>query len=255
MNVGYASRLMRLPRDYSEREKAIAIGPLPDRPRGLALLEVEGGRHLVTLAGFEGRHHPPADDDGFVEFAATVSPPDVLAAIRRAEPLGEIATYRYQSSVRRHYQELPDPPEGLLVTGDALCSFNPLYGQGMTLAAMQASTLRKSLAEGLPDLTRRFFQAASRAVDDPWDLGVGADLALPQFKARRTLSTRLTSAYTRQVQAAGAVDDHVARQFVRVTHLLDPPDRLLRPALAWRVLRARTAGLRRRVPRLSAPGR
>ncbi|MET9019710.1 FAD-dependent monooxygenase [Actinopolymorpha sp. NPDC004070] len=255
VSVGYASRLMRLPRDYAEREKAIAVGPVPDRPRGLALLEVEGGQHIVTLAGFEGRHHPPADHDGFVEFAASVSPPDVLSAIRRAEPLGEIATYRYQSSVRRHYEELPNLPDGLLVTGDALCSFNPIYGQGMTLAAMQASTLRNSLAQGLPGLTLRFFRAASRAVDDPWDLGVGADLALPQFRDRRTLSTRLTSAYTRQVQAAGAIDDQVARQFVRVTHLLDPPDQLLRPGLAWRVLRARTAHLARRVPRLSAPGR
>ncbi|MGW0232327.1 FAD-dependent oxidoreductase [Actinopolymorpha singaporensis] len=255
VSVGYTSRLMRLPRDYAEREKAIAVGPIPDRPRGLALLEVEGGRHIVTLAGFEGRHRPPADDDGFVEFAATVSPPDVLAAIRRAEPLGEIATYRYQSSIRRHYQELPDLPEGLLVTGDALCSFNPIYGQGMTVAALQASTLRNTLAQGGTDLSRRFFRAASRVVEDPWNLGVGADLALPQIEGRRSPSTRLTGAYTRQVQAAGAVDDLVAREFVRVTHLLDPPGRLLRPALAWRVLRARMATSGRQEPRLTAPGR
>ena len=182
VSVGYASRLMRLPRDYAEREKAIAVGPVPTLPRGLALLEVEGGRHLVTLAGFEDRHHPPADHDGFVEFAATVSPPDVLAAIRRAEPLGEITTYRYQSSVRRHSQELSGLPDRLLVTGDALCSFNPIYGQGMTLAAMQASMLRDSLTQGVPGLTRRFFQAASRTVDDPWNLGVGA---VSRFRSSR----------------------------------------------------------------------
>ncbi|GAA2758808.1 FAD-dependent monooxygenase [Actinopolymorpha rutila] len=150
VNVQYASRLMRLPRDYAEQEKGITVGAVPGRPRGMGVFAVEGGHHIVTLADFLGGHRTAADEDGFLEFAATVSPPEVLSAIRRGEPVGEIATYRYRSSVRRHYQELSDLPDRLLVTGDGLCSFSPAYGQGMTVAALQALALRDTLAQGRP---------------------------------------------------------------------------------------------------------
>jgi len=141
--------------------------------------------------------------------------------------------------LRRHYQELSSFPDGLLVMGDALCSFSPIYAQGMTVAALQALALRGSLAQGPAGLARRYFRAAARVTDAPWRMATGADLALPEVDGPRPLRVRVMNAYAARIQAAAATDDVVARQFMRVTSLLDTPARMLRPGFLWRVLRPR----------------
>jgi 2-polyprenyl-6-methoxyphenol hydroxylase-like FAD-dependent oxidoreductase len=239
VGVAYASRLLRLRPEAAGVEKAVGTGPVPGRPRGMMMLAIEDDRRLLTLAGFDGEHRPPSDEDGFLDFAATVAPPDVLAAIRDAEPLGEIATYRYPSYLRRHYQQMSSFPDGLLVIGDALCSFSPIYAQGMTVAALQALALRDSIRQGPDGLARRYFSAAACVTDDPWQMAIGADLALPEVDGERPLRVRMMNAYAARIHAAAATDDAVARQFMRVTSLLDPPSRMLRPGFLWRVLRRR----------------
>ena len=144
------------------------VGPVPGRARGMVFTAVEDGLRLLTVAGIGRVNHPPADDDGFVAFAASVAPPDVAAAIRAAEPMSEIATLRYPAYQRRHYRLLRRFPGGLLVTGDALCSFSPIYAQGMTVAAVQALKLRRCLADGRAGLARRYFIAVDRTVDSAW---------------------------------------------------------------------------------------
>jgi 2-polyprenyl-6-methoxyphenol hydroxylase-like FAD-dependent oxidoreductase len=229
--VAYASRYLRLPPDARGIEKMVGVGPVPGCPRGMMMIAVEGGRRLLTLAGFGGEHRPPVDAEGFLAFAATVAPPDVLAAIRTAEPLSDIAAHRYPCYLRRHYQRLRRFPDGLLVTGDALCSFSPIYAQGMTVAALQAAALRRCLLDGADGVARRYFRAASRAVAGPWRMAVGADLALPEVEGRRTAAVRLLNAYSRRVVAAAEHDDMAARQFMRVTGMIDAPATLLSPAV------------------------
>jgi 2-polyprenyl-6-methoxyphenol hydroxylase-like FAD-dependent oxidoreductase len=166
-----------------------------------------------------------------------VAPPDVAAAVRRAEPLSQIASQRYPSDLRRRYERARRVPAGLVVTGDALCSFNPIYAQGTTVAALEALVLRRCLAAGADGLVRRFYRAAAKALDDPWRMAVAADLAMPEVEGRRTLAMRLLNTYVDRVQAAGEYDEVVAAQFLRVIGLLEPPPRLMRPAVLARVLR------------------
>ena len=240
VDVAYASRYLRLPDDAHRRlEKIIGVGPVPGHPRGAIMVAVENGRRVVTLVGLGPAHRPPTDPGGFTAFATTVLPPDVLDALAAAEPVGSIAGYRYPSYQRRHYERLRRFPAGLLVTGDAVCSFNPIYAQGMTVAALQADALRECLAAGRDGLARRFFRASARIVADPWRAAVGADLALPEVPGRRPPMFRVTNAYTARVLAAAETDDVVSRQFGRVLGMLDPGSALLRPAILRRVLRPR----------------
>jgi 2-polyprenyl-6-methoxyphenol hydroxylase-like FAD-dependent oxidoreductase len=236
----YVSVPLRLRAGILEADKLILIGARPGLPRGVALFAQEHGRRLLTLSGYAG-NHPPTELGPMLEFAATVSPPDVMAAIRDAEPVGEIATHRFPANLRRHYDRLRRFPDRLLVTGDAVCSFNPIYGQGMTVAALEADALRRCLASGERRLGRRFFREARKVVDHAWRMAVGADLALPEVDGPRSRSVRAINAYMGRLQRVAEHDPVVAEAFIRTIGMLEPPTHLMRPAVALRVVRGVTS--------------
>jgi len=143
---------------------------------------------------------------------------------------------RFPSSVRRRYEELAQVPKGFLAFGDAICSFNPVYGQGMTVAALQAKALGEQLSGSSEDLPQRFYRAAAKVIDIPWSLAVGSDLKMPETKGRRTLGTKLMGRYIAKLHKLGHRDADAALAFLRVTQLLDEPSSLMQPKLALRVL-------------------
>lgn len=235
----YASRRLRMPADALGGRRAVLIGPTPGTMRAMAMELMEGGQWVLTLAGY-GENHPPTDEAGYAAFAASVLPPDMLPTVLAAEPLGPIVTHRFPANLRRRYERLERFPAGFLVFGDALCSFNPLYGQGISVAAMQAEALRSCLRTGSHDgrdLGPRFFRAAAKPVDVAWQFAIGADLSLPEIAGDRSLQTRLLNAYVGRVQAAAEHDTRVAEVFWRVMSFVSPPARLVAPDMAWRVLR------------------
>ena len=258
IDVTYASRHLRLPARALGDDKMVLITARPGLPRALFLFPQEEGRHILSVGGYGADHRPPSDPDEFTAFAATVAPPDVLAAIQAAEPLDGVATHGFPASVRRRYERLRRFPDGLLACGDAICSFNPTYGQGMTVAAAQAVALHDCLRHGEQSLARRFFAAAATPVDHAWRLSVGADLALPEVRAPRSLRTRAMSAYMRRLQATAEHDPAVAGAFSAVTGMREPLPHLLSPAIARRVLAGprptgrseRADGVRRRTLRV-----
>ncbi|MGV9773699.1 FAD-dependent oxidoreductase [Streptosporangium sp. NPDC003464] len=236
VEVAYATWYLRLAAGALGEDRMILVGTYRGQPKGAALCAVEGDRWLVTLGGSAGVR-PPTDPEGFFAWLDEVAPADVAAAVRAAEPLGEIGSARIPTSVRRRYERLGRFPEGLLVTGDAICNFNPIYGQGMSIGALDALAMRECLRGGADGLARRYFAAVARALDPAWQLSTGADLALREAEAERTLRVRLLNAYIGRLQRVAARDPRVAVAFSRVSGLLDPPSALMRPAVVWRAVR------------------
>jgi 2-polyprenyl-6-methoxyphenol hydroxylase-like FAD-dependent oxidoreductase len=243
IGLGYATRTYVLRPGAMNGDQMILTAGTPANPRGGVLAVMEGGRHILTVVGICG-DHPPTGASAFDEFVAGLPSADIAAAIAGARPLDDPVPFRFPASVRHRYERLARFPAGLLVIGDAVCSFNPVYGQGITVAATQAMTLRRLLTrDGVPD-ARRYFRAIATAIDVPWDIAVGADLAFPQVPGQRSAKVRLVNAYLPRLHAAAAHDDALAAALVRVIGLKDRPQTLLRPDRALRVLRgnlARTA--------------
>ena len=237
IELGYASRTYRMRPDALGGDLAVVQAATPKHPRAGALQVLEDDRGLLTLAGILG-DHPPTDPAGFLDFARSLQFPDIYEAIRDAEPLGDPVSFRFPASVRHRYEWLNRFPDGLLVVGDAVCSFNPIYGQGMSVAALEALTLRRHLQRGMEPRPHRFFRDIARAIDVPWDIAVGGDLIFPGVQGRRSPKVRLVSAYLARLHAAAAHDASLASAFVRVAGLVARPESLLRPRVALRVLRA-----------------
>jgi 2-polyprenyl-6-methoxyphenol hydroxylase-like FAD-dependent oxidoreductase len=236
IDLGYSSCIYRRRPEHLDGDMGVVIAPPPGCRRGGGAAALEGDRWGITLSGMFG-DHPPTSHEGYEAFAATLVAPDVYKIISDAEPLGDPVPYRVRNFLRRHYEELRTPPEGFLAIGDAICNFNPVYAQGMTVAALQAEVLQDCLRSGKAALPRRFYQRTARIVDGAWRLSASARLYHPDFPGRRPLRTRLVNAYVHRVHIAAHGDPTVARTFSRLTNLMEPPETLFRPMMMARVLR------------------
>jgi 2-polyprenyl-6-methoxyphenol hydroxylase-like FAD-dependent oxidoreductase len=234
IGLGYATRTYRLRPGVLGSDKAMLIAATPDNPRFAAVSALEGGRHAVTLGGILG-DYPPTDPAGFDAFAASLAFTDVVDAIAGAQPLDDPVAFRFPASVRHRYERLRHFPKGLLVLGDAVCSFNPIYGQGMTVAANQAVALRRVLARSPDPAPSDYFRTIAKTIDSPWDVAVGADLGFPEVPGTRTVKIRLVNAYLSRLHAAAVYDVILSAAFARVVGLLEAPETLLRPDRLLRV--------------------
>jgi 2-polyprenyl-6-methoxyphenol hydroxylase-like FAD-dependent oxidoreductase len=193
-------------------------------------------RWVAGVGGYAG-DHVDITREAMAERARQTRSPEIGALAERGEMIGEPMRYSFPHSQRRHYEKLRRFPSGYLAMGDALASFNPIYGQGMTVAASEALALRAALAKGMDGLGPRFFKAAAHVIDAPWQLAVGGDLALPQVPGPRPFPLKLINAYVARVQRVAVHDAVVAAAFVKVMHMLAPPPSLFAPTVLWRVWR------------------
>ncbi|MEV0947417.1 monooxygenase [Rhodococcus sp. NPDC049939] len=236
IDVTYATRHFRLHTSALGGDSGIGIGPGPSSPRSGFMGRQEDGTWIVTLAGY-GIDVPPLDQDGFLEFVRTFPAPDMYDALAAAEPVGDAVRYRIPTTIRRHYSAA-DLPSNYVPFADAICSFNPIYGQGMSVAAVEATILRDCLHSATTNPTRQFLRKANRCIDGAWNLTVDNDLRIPAVPGRRPVRVRFANAYASRLDRAVSVDPAVGSAFLRVTHLLDRPGMLLRPATALRVFLA-----------------
>ncbi|MEA2640406.1 MAG: hypothetical protein QOF51_1800 [Chloroflexota bacterium] len=249
--LGYATRLYRLKEDAA-RDWAglyVQIAP-PARCRGGVLFELEQGQWIASFSG-AGRDYPPTDEAGFLEFARSLPTPLFYDAIKDAEPISPIVGTRSTSNIWRHYESLPRWPDGFVVIGDATCAFNPVYGQGMSVAAMEAvrlgehlGTQRRSHPDGsLDGLAQRVQKDLPHITKPVWLLATGSDIRVPSVEgAHPSFMDQMLYGYLDRVVQAGTEDKHARLLLLEVLNLLRPATALFEPAMVARVIRGLFSG-------------
>ena len=233
-DVTYATQHFRLATSAPSGDRAVLVGAQPDRPTGFALAEQERGEWVLSLYGY-GTHAPPSDPKGFLDFIRHLAPSDVWDVIQRAEPTDGIAMHRIAHCTRRRYDKLSDVPAGMVAVGDAQCSLNPVYGAGMTSAALQALTLGQCLEDlnaagrSLQELPRRYFRASAQLVNQPWWFAVLGDFLLPEVPGKRPPGMPLLGGYLLKMLAAAEHDGYLATAIIEAFGLIGPATRLLTP--------------------------
>jgi 2-polyprenyl-6-methoxyphenol hydroxylase-like FAD-dependent oxidoreductase len=236
IGLGYTTRLYRRrPTDLGGRIAVVVAGSEPNWRNGVILFQSEDC-WIVSVGGYFG-DVAPDNDQMFAAYTGSFPTQEIHDIVTRAEPLGDFKTYRYPANLRRRYERLARFPNNYLVFADAICSFNPVYGQGMTVAAQQAVLLREALRAGTVDLARRFFTAAAGVIDNPWDIAVGNDLRHPQVKGPRPAKVKFINWYIGKLHRAAERDGNLANAFLRVANREASPQSLLHPSIVARVIR------------------
>lgn len=237
IDQAYASTIVERPQNLdADWSGNVLLPSAPTSSRGAFLFPIEQQRWLLSIGGNHG-DAPPADREGFMDFVKSLRTPTIHDAVRNARPLTDIVRYQLPCSTRRHFERLEAFPEGLLVTGDALCRFNPVFGQGMSVAAQEAVILERLLAEDVPlaSLARDFFAAIQNPLATPWGVAV-TDFVYPATRGVRPADLAQRLQYGVALTKLAAEDPEVHRLTTEVSQLLKPQAALREPALAARVM-------------------
>jgi 2-polyprenyl-6-methoxyphenol hydroxylase-like FAD-dependent oxidoreductase len=243
--LGYASRSYQsLSQSHVDYKVLNLIAKAPDSRRGGVLYQVENGQWMALIAGV-GRDYPPSDEAGFLNFARSLSSPEIYEAIINADPISPIYSYQRTENRMRHYEKLSRLPENFVVLGDAVCAFNPVYGQGMTVAALGALTLDKCLRNctsadqgSYIGLAQEFSKKLAKVNSVPWMMATSDDFRWSTTEGGKPdLITRLMHKYIDRVIWLAGENPHVYKVFTEVSHLLKPPTTLFYPGILARVLK------------------
>ena len=239
INLGYATSIFAIPNDAPTDWKGVmTFGEAPRDSRGALMLPLEGNRWMVTV-GHQG-DVLPSDAEGFLAFAQSLRTHTIYNAIRHSKLLNGVARYGFPESVRRHFERLDSFPRGLLPIGDAICRFNPVYGQGMSVAALEASLLKRLLekpgqaSDPIAGLAPTFFSEMQALLETPWSVAM-LDFAFPHTRGQRPVDFETTLKFGTALSRLAAEDPAVHRLTIEVQHLLKPRSVYRDPNLMQRV--------------------
>jgi flavin-dependent dehydrogenase len=247
--LGYASRRYRIPEDFAADWRMLVLPPAPPSTRGGVIFPIEDNQWLVTLGGY-GRDYPPTDDEAaFLAFAKDLRSPLLYQAIQNAEPLSEIRGWQQTANLWRRFERLGRWPEGFVAVGDAVRAFNPVYGQGMTVAGATAVALDRALSDhrhrhgdDLAGFARPFQRLVASHGANAWQLSTGEDLRYQTTEGPRPGRLgRLAYRYADRVLATANGNQDVQAAFLQVIHLQDHPAALFHPRVLLPVLAGRRA--------------
>ncbi len=237
--AGYATRILRRDAFLPEGKGLLILPTPPGGKRAGFVLPAEGDRWIVSVSGWH--NHFPRNEAELESFAKELPYPAVSDLLRDGEPLSEVAVQNFPSSRRRYFEKLRRLPAGFVATGDAICSFNPIYGQGMTCAALDALAIGRMLDKhdtAGSAMVRDYYREVAAILATPWRFAVGGDFSFPETTGPKPFGIRVLNRYSRRVQRAARYDAEVRRVFSSVQHLLLPPTALFKPSIVGKVMRA-----------------
>jgi 2-polyprenyl-6-methoxyphenol hydroxylase-like FAD-dependent oxidoreductase len=242
VDLGYSSAIFDVPTGAQREWRGVMH--LPDAPRtsrsGL-MMPVEGNRWMLALGG-RYEEHPPGDEAGFREFAASLRTPTIARAIDAARMVSDVERFRFPASRLRHFERLESFPGGLLPIGDAICRFNPVFGQGISVATLEGHALGQVLAAsaatagGLEGASRAFFQKVAEIVDTPWALAVVPDFLFPRTTGERPADLETSLRFGAALTRATARHADIHKLVAEIQHLLRPRRALMDPPVLERIM-------------------
>jgi 2-polyprenyl-6-methoxyphenol hydroxylase-like FAD-dependent oxidoreductase len=241
VDFAYSSTMYRKLESYNEEPTILVGGRPPSQPSGGGIFEIENDIWHVSLAGRFG-DYPPTEEAGFLDFAKRLPSPRIYELIKGAERIADITQHRFPTSIQRHYEQMRSFPDGFVVIGDAICSFNPVYGQGMSSAAMQVRALQSSVRDravqggGLGGLATAFFPRAAEVISAPWILAANFDFAYPKTTGQRPPAMEEGVRYFATLDALQAEDVEVQRLLTEVFQLMRPLSALWADPIRDRVM-------------------
>ena len=242
VDFGYASAVFDIPADASSEWRGVMHLPLaPQTSRGGLMIPVEGNRWMLALAG---RHdeHPPGDEAGLRAYAASLRTKTIADAIAPAKMVAGVDRFRFPESRLRHFERLESFPGGLLPIGDAICRFNPVFGQGMSVAAIEAHALKEVLAAavqsggGLGRAWQPYFQKVAEVIDAPWALAAVPDFVFPYTTGERPADLEASLRFGAALTRATARHADIHRLAGEVQHLLRPRRAMMEPHVLERIM-------------------
>ncbi len=243
--LGYSTCWYECPQNLEADWKALVVFyKAPHKKHGGVLLPTEGNRWAVTLAGI-ARDYPPNDNEGFLECARNLRNPAIYDAIKDAKPISKVYSYRRTENCWQHYEKLERLPEGLVIVGDAVCAFNPIYGQGMTTAALGALTLQKCLQQQFTNsqytakgLTQNFQKQLAEVLKTPWLMATSDDFRWETTEGGKPdKMTRFMHKYMDEVMLLSVHQPHAYKVLSEVIHMVKQPTALFAPGIIFGVLK------------------
>ncbi|KMQ00099.1 FAD-dependent oxidoreductase [Bacillus cereus] len=239
IDLFYATKMFKLKENEELDCCNMLMSPsFPDNPYGVLIQTIEDNRYFVTFSGYANEKAPQTDDE-FYDFAENLSISNVTDFLNKAEGITDIKTYKIPYQVRRRFDLVNNVPEGLLVVGDAQCRFDPVFGQGVSVAAMEAHQLQL-LLQGRKQLdktfTQQFYKKAANIIETPWDMTTTEISRHPQLKRELTTKQKFQLWYTKQIYRLSASNSDVYIRLVRVMNLIRSPFHLFHPKVLLSVL-------------------
>jgi 2-polyprenyl-6-methoxyphenol hydroxylase-like FAD-dependent oxidoreductase len=241
VDIGYATVVVPIPDNAPPGWKAVLTQPEPpELPLHAILLPMEDSHWISVIADHDGTARIESWDD-FLDAARSLYSPTIFNALRCARPPDGIRHFRFSASVWKHFERLPRLPRGVLPVADGLCRFNPIHGQGMSSAALQARLLQDALdgASGEPDpvmaVQARFMAEIAAVLETPWSMSTSADLAFAGTRGERPANFAEAREFEAALFRAAVADPVVHRALIEVAQLLQPYSRLQEPDIFRRI--------------------
>lgn len=236
IGLGYVTQHYKLKCDPYQGDLSINVVAYPGNPRGCIFTNTDHDRVEMTTYGLLG-DHPPLDQEGLYQWMGTLGVPEYVEALKDAIPLDEPVAFRFPTTLRRHYEDMPSFPRGLLVTGDAVTTFNPVYAGGMTVAIKCAHVMASHLHSGAtPDPVLFFRDLAKEVIDPAWEMTNVVDLTFPGVEGERPFKLRMAQKMLKWTQIAATRDGRITGEYMKAAGQVSRPEDMQKPGLLLRIL-------------------